>query len=186
MRSLRVNDQKSLKALARRLRADVAPLPAEEKAVAAILRAVALRGDTALLSYARRFDGFKGGAKDLFVKRSELKAAYAAVDRDFIRAVETVIANIRAYQARLKPRSWRAHLRPGVLLGQVARPIQRVGIYVPGGAAPLVSTVLMCAVPAAAVISEALVALVLAEALLEKTGGDSMREILPRLRSLKK
>lgn len=149
MRCLRVNDQASLKALAKRLRADAASVPVEEKAVAGILRSVARGGDKALLSYARRFDGFKGKAKELLLGRAEIKAAYGGVDREFLKAVETVIANIRAYQSRLKPRSWRAHLRPGVLLGQVARPIQRVGIYVPGGAAPLVSTVLMCAVPAA-------------------------------------
>lgn len=149
MRNVRIHDQKTLNALAARLRAQATPLASEERAVAAILRSVARGGDPALLSYARRFDGFKGDAGDLFVSPSAVKAAYAKVDRGFIRAVESVIANVRAFQQRLKPKSWRAHLRSGVLLGQVARPIQRVGIYVPGGAAPLVSTVLMCAVPAA-------------------------------------
>jgi histidinol dehydrogenase len=149
MRSVRIRDAKDLKALGGDLRVRTAPAPAEERAVAGILRSVSKGGDKALLSYARRFDGFKGGAKDLFVGPAEVKAAYGLVDKAFIKAVETVISNVRAYQSRLKPKSWRAHLRGGVLLGQMVRPMRRVGLYVPGGEAPLVSTVLMTAVPAA-------------------------------------
>jgi histidinol dehydrogenase len=148
MQSVRLNNESALPALARRLRAHSAPSAAQERAVAAILAKVASGGDQALLSIARRLDGFKGGAKDLMLGRAEIKAAYGRVDRGFIKAVETVIANIRAYQQRLKPKSWRAHLRSGVLLGQVVRPLRRVGLYVPGGEAPLVSTVLMTAIPA--------------------------------------
>jgi histidinol dehydrogenase len=149
MRSVRIRDAKDLRALGGELRVRTAPAPAEERAVAGILRSVARGGDKALLSCARRFDGFKGNAKDLFVGATEVKAAYGQVDKAFIKAVETVIANVRAYQSRLKPKSWRAHLRGGVLLGQMVRPLRRVGLYVPGGEAPLVSTVLMTAVPAA-------------------------------------
>ncbi|MGH7441189.1 MAG: histidinol dehydrogenase, partial [bacterium] len=114
-----------------------------------ILRSVRMGGDKAVLAYARRFDGFRGTAADLLAAPSEIRAARAQVDRAFVRAIEGAIANVRAYQSRLRPKSWRAHLRPGVMLGQVVRPMARVGLYVPGGEAPLVSTVVMTAVPAA-------------------------------------
>lgn len=149
MRSIRIRDAKDLRALGEGLLARKGPTPAEERAVAGILRAVAKSGDKALLGYARRFDGFKGAARDLFVAPSEIRTAYTKVDKAFVKAVATVISNVRAYQARLKPKSWRSHLRSGVLLGQVVRPMRRVGLYAPGGEAPLVSTVLMTAVPAA-------------------------------------
>ncbi|HTB23426.1 MAG TPA: histidinol dehydrogenase [bacterium] len=148
MRSIRIRDAKDLRALGASLRTVSAAARTQERAVAAILRGVEKRGDKALLAYARRFDGFKGGAKDLLVGASEVKAAYARVDKAFVKAIETVISNVRSYQARLKPKSWRSHLRSGVLLGQMVRPLRRVGLYVPGGEAPLVSTVLMTAVPA--------------------------------------
>ena len=149
MRTVTLKNAKDLKKLERELRAHAAPAPAQERAVAGVLRSVARGGDRALLALARRFDGFRGGPKDLFLTRAQFRAARAGVDRAFVHAVETAIANIRAYQLRLKPKSWRAHLRSGVLLGQAARPMRRVGLYVPGGEAPLVSTVLMTAVPAA-------------------------------------
>jgi len=148
MRSIRIRDAKDLRSLGAMLLARSGPSPAEERAVAAIVGAVAKNGDKAVLAYARRFDAYKGTAKDFFVGGAELQAAYGKVDKAFIKAVETVIANVRAYQTRLRPKSWRAHLRNGVLLGQVVRPLRRVGLYVPGGEAPLVSTVLMTAVPA--------------------------------------
>ncbi|HTB35020.1 MAG TPA: histidinol dehydrogenase, partial [bacterium] len=148
MQTLRVRNHRDLERLKDRLRAEALPRPAEVRKVAAILADVAKRGDAALLDYARRFDGFKGGAKDLRLGAGALRSAYAAVDKEFIRAVDAAIANIRAYQERLKAKSWRSHLRPGVLLGQLVRPLRRAGLYVPGGEAPLVSTVLMTAVPA--------------------------------------
>ncbi len=148
MRTLRIRDDKDLLKLERELRADTGFSPAEEAKVAALLSAVRRGGDAAVLRFARRFDGFKGRPKDLRVAPSAIKAAYRQVDRPFIKAVEAAIDNIRAYQQKLVARSWRSHLRPGVLLGQLVRPLQRVGLYVPGGEAPLVSTVLMTAVPA--------------------------------------
>lgn len=148
MKTIKIRDEKSLQRLEKRLAATVAFKPAEVAKVAGVLSAVRRGGDAALLRLARRFDGFKGSAKDLRLAPSAVKAAYRQVDRAFIKAVESSIANVRLYQQRLKGRSWRSHLRPGVLLGQLVRPLQRVGLYAPGGEAPLVSTVIMTAVPA--------------------------------------
>jgi histidinol dehydrogenase len=148
MQTLRIRDEKGLQRLRRSLQAASSFSPTEERKVAAVIKAVRRGGDAALLRLARRFDGFRGTAKDLRVAPSAIKAAYRQVDRAFIKAVEASIANGRAFQQRLKARSWRAHLRPGVMLGQSIRPLLRVGLYVPGGEAPLVSTVIMTAVPA--------------------------------------
>lgn len=149
MQTLKIRDVRDLDSLRRRLQSRTAFRPAEERLVAQVLEAVRRDGDAAVLRYARRFDGFRGSVRRLKVSSAELKAAYKAVDPAFVRAVQHAIANVRAYQEKLRPRAWRAHLRPGVLLGQRLRPLTRVGLYVPGGEAPLVSTVVMTAVPAA-------------------------------------
>lgn len=148
MKILRIKDEKDLRKLERSLKAAEGFSAAEEAKVGAVLRAVRRGGDAAVLRFARKFDAFKGGARALRVSPAELKAAYKQVDRAFIKAIESSINNVRVYQQRLKARSWRSHLRPGVMLGQLVRPLQRVGLYVPGGEAPLVSTVIMTAVPA--------------------------------------
>ena len=77
MKILRIRTRKDLQALERRLRAQAAFSPADERKVAGILAGVRRRGDSALLQYARRFDGFKGGADDLRLGPSDLRAAYA-------------------------------------------------------------------------------------------------------------
>ena len=148
MKTLRIRTRKDLQALEKRLRAHATYSPADERKVQGILAGVRRKGDKALLQYARRFDGFEGGSADLRLAASDIQAAHAAVSPQFKKAISQAIANIRAYQEKLRPKPWRQHLRPGVLLGQLVRPLQRVGLYVPGGEAPLVSTVLMLAVPA--------------------------------------
>ena len=148
MKTLKITSLDGIKRLNQQLSRQSAFAPKEQAKVAAILGQVRRGGDKALLALAKRLDGFSGSAKDLRLSKAAVTAAYGKVDKAFLKALDNAIANVQAYQSRLIPRSWRAHLRPGVLLGQRVRPIQRVGIYVPGGAAPLVSTVVMTAVPA--------------------------------------
>ena len=148
MKTLRLRDQRDLAAFRRRLEAGRSAAPSDERKVKAIVDAVRRRGDPALLAYARRFDGFKGRVADLRVGAAELRSASRSLSPSLRRALLSAIANIRAYQQRLKPLSWRRHLRSGVMLGQLARPLDRVGVYVPGGQAPLVSSLLMTVVPA--------------------------------------
>jgi histidinol dehydrogenase len=125
------------------------PSPSEEAKVASILSGVRTRGDKALLQYARRLDGFKAGqASEFRVAASEIKASFAKAGRDFVRAAQNVRARIEAFQRQIRASSWKRQVRPGVTLGQSVKPMRRVGIYVPGGQAPLASTVLMAAVPA--------------------------------------
>jgi histidinol dehydrogenase len=119
-----------------------------EAKVARILAAVRKGGDKALLGFARRFDGTRLKASDLRVTRQEVQAAYARVDRPFVATLTRARAAITSFQEKLVRASWRRHVRPGVLLGQLVKPIRRVGLCVPGGEAPLVSSLLMTAVPA--------------------------------------
>src|SRR5271166_4853347 len=87
-----------------------------ESVVRPILDAVRKRGDRALLEYARQFDCLE--RKTVRVPERELDAARRALSHDFVRAVETASANIRAYATRQMPREWTAPLRPGLRLGQ--------------------------------------------------------------------
>ncbi len=120
-------------------------LPEVEAAVRGILADVRARGDAAVLDFLRRFDSVD--LDRLVVTEEEYAAAEASVDAEFLRAVDLSIANVRRFheQQRQESRLWDEE---GTLLGQLVRPLARVGIHVPGGKAPLPSTVIMAAVPA--------------------------------------
>jgi histidinol dehydrogenase len=147
MKTVRLKSQSDLRRFLRRLEAPPSDLARQAK-VARILEAVRRGGDRALLAYARKFDGIRLRSGELRVSRAEVQAAYAKVDRSLVATLNRAKASIAAFQERLLRHSWRRHVRPGVLLGQLIKPIRRVGLCVPAGEAPLVSTVLMTAVPA--------------------------------------
>jgi histidinol dehydrogenase len=119
-----------------------------EREVQRIIRAVRRDGDRALLALTRRFDGVVLRPSTLRVPADDLAAAYrdqpAAVRRD----LELAARRIRAFHARQRERSWSFRDASGARLGQLIQPLDRVGIYVPGGRAAYPSTVLMTAVPA--------------------------------------
>ena len=120
-----------------------------EQAVAPILRAVEREGDPALVWYARRWDGFRGRtARQLAVPPREIAAARKAVPAAFRSAVRTAAENIRRFCRMQMPQEWSKAARPGVRLGQLVRPLESVGCYIPGGRYPLPSTLLMTAIPA--------------------------------------
>ncbi len=126
-----------------------------EEAVGRILADVRRRGDVAVQEWTARLDGVKGVS--LQVSAQELQAAREAVAPEVIQALEVAAARIRAFHGRQPALSW-IHNGPEGTLGQVVRPLERVGIYVPGGTAPLPSTLLMTAIPAqVAGVSEILV-----------------------------
>lgn len=118
-----------------------------KRAVLEIVTEVEKRGDAALIEYVERFDGYKLAAESIRISDVELDGAYEAVSDEFISAVRLSIDRIRRYHERQKQSSW-FEMEGGSLLGQLVRPIARVGIYVPGGRAAYPSSVLMCAVPA--------------------------------------
>ncbi|HWQ38570.1 MAG TPA: histidinol dehydrogenase [Burkholderiales bacterium] len=120
-----------------------------DSAVAAILAEVRARGDAALLEYTRRFDALEAeSVAALEVPRSSPAAALDALPGGQRVALETAAARIRAYHERQPVASWSYTEADGTMLGQQVTPLDRVGIYVPGGKAAYPSTVLMNAIPA--------------------------------------
>lgn len=123
-----------------------------ETRVAEILADVRARGDAAVLEYTARFDGVSAeqlGALEL--TREELKAAFEAITPAQRQALEAAAARVRSYHEKQKAacgQSWSYRDEDGTLLGQKVTPLDRVGIYVPGGKAAYPSSVLMNAIPA--------------------------------------
>ncbi|WP_435895704.1 histidinol dehydrogenase [Oceaniferula spumae] len=116
-----------------------------EQIVTDIIADVQKRGNAAVFEYTERFDGLKLSAKSLFVSQDEIDEAYAAVDADVKKAVATSRRNIHAFAKRSMRKDWKAKNREGVEVGERFTPYDRVGVYVPGGKAPLVSSALMTA-----------------------------------------
>jgi histidinol dehydrogenase len=111
-----------------------------ERIVAPILADVRERGDAALLDYARKFDRFDGDTVRLRVT--------GGLEPDFERAVAAAAKNIREYAQAQLPREWSVDHTDGRKLGQIVRPLDAMGAYVPAGRYPLPSTVLMTVIPA--------------------------------------
>ena len=111
--------------------------------VAAILADVRERGDEAVTYYAAKFDGAKLRAREFRVKPSDVEAAAKRLSPAETRALTAARDSIVAFNERGLPKSWTAKNPQGALVGEKFDPIRRVGLYVPGGQVPLVSTVLM-------------------------------------------
>jgi histidinol dehydrogenase len=118
-----------------------------EKTVGRIVVDVRKNGDKALRRYAEKLDGLKA-RQPLRVPTAELEQAWNAVSEDFKQALKVASGNIRQYCEWQKPQQWRNAVAPGINVGQVVRPLQSAGCYVPGGRYPLPSTMLMTVIPA--------------------------------------
>jgi len=130
-------------------RAPEAVAPEIHRAVDEILAAVRARGDAALCEYTTRFDGWSpASAGDLALTAADFEAAERAIPADVRTALEYAADRIERYHAAAMPKSWRMTDEHGSVLGQEIRPLDRVGVYVPGGRAAYPSTVLMTVVPA--------------------------------------
>ncbi len=119
-----------------------------ERVAARIVADVRRRGDAALFSWTRRLDRLALGPRNVWVSRAEMRAARKSVSRDFLAAIERAARNIRTVARRQKPQEWTIEVEPGVRAGQLVRPIESVGCYLPGGRFSLVSTLLMTVIPA--------------------------------------
>ena len=123
-----------------------------EQRVADILADVKLRGDTAVMEYTERFDGLKAtDMSALEMTQAELKAAFDGLPALQRTALEAAASRVRSYheaQKKASGESWTYRDADGTLLGQKVTPLDRVGIYVPGGKAAYPSSVLMNAIPA--------------------------------------
>lgn len=122
-----------------------------EIAVKDIIKDVVENRDKALVEYTKKFDSKTFEIGDLKVSPKEIKDAYSKVDNQFMEALDKAIINIKAFHEKQKRNSWMDYGKNGEVLGMKITPLQRVGLYVPGGqggSTPLVSSVLMNAIPA--------------------------------------
>ena len=118
------------------------------RTAARIVADVRKRGDQALNHWCRRLDGADLKRDGLWITPREFRAAKARVSREFLRAVQHAIKNVRRVAEQQKPREWNLRVEPGVTVGQVVRPLDSIGCYIPGGRFALVSTLVMTVVPA--------------------------------------
>jgi len=117
--------------------------PVIEQRTRTILKAVEDRGDLALLEFTERFDGAKLNLDQLRITRAELMAASLKADAFLRNAVSEAERNISAFAKKSLRKNWHTRNSHGAIVGEKFDPFQRVGVYVPGGTAPLVSTALM-------------------------------------------
>jgi histidinol dehydrogenase len=140
---IRILDSKDMgKLLARR----TARLTEAEETVRPILEGVRKRGDKGLMEYARQFDQLE--RKTVRVPVQELAAAGKRLKPEFVNAVQVAARNVRRFAEKQLPRDSMGNFGPGLKLGQIVRPLDTVGAYIPAGRYPLPSTVIMTAVPA--------------------------------------
>jgi histidinol dehydrogenase len=118
-----------------------------EPAARRIVSNVRRKGDSALRRYARRWDGL-GSSEPLRVPEADLHEAWQRTPPELQDAIAQAAVNIRTYCEWQKPEEWRREIQPGVSVGQLVRPIEAVGCYVPGSRYPLPSTLLMTVIPA--------------------------------------
>ena len=119
-----------------------------EERVAAILNAVKLQKDQAIFDFTKKFDGASIDASTIRVTEDEIREAYEAVDATLLDIIRKAKKNIQEYHEKQRQYSWFDSKPNGSLLGQKVTPLQRVGVYVPGGKAVYPSSVLMNIMPA--------------------------------------
>ncbi|MFQ5729626.1 MAG: histidinol dehydrogenase [Waddliaceae bacterium] len=111
------------------------------ESVVPIVEAVRIDGDKALKKLAKQFDGVALDSLEVPIKMPEIA-------EDIWQALKVAAENIRAYHKRQLPFEWQEEIQPGITVGEIVRPLEIVGCYIPGGRYPLVSTILMTAIPA--------------------------------------
>ena len=144
MRIVKLTGAVEKRLLAARERRDVQA----EKVAAKIIADVRRRGDAALFSWTKKLDGINLARGGMWVSPREIEEAQKSVNANFLRAVKHAIANVRKVAEKQLPRNWSMEVEPGVSIGQMVRPIETVGCYIPGGKSTLLSTLVMTAVPA--------------------------------------
>ena len=124
-------------------------LKAEKRVVNEVLENVKVNGDKALIEYTAKFDGvLYDCAEEMMIKREDIEEAYQSVESRYISVIRKAREMIWKFHNRQLENSWVTHDDHGVVLGQRVLPIERVGVYVPGGRAAYPSSVLMNVIPA--------------------------------------
>lgn len=148
MRIITLNEESKKNLLENLLKRSPNQYGSYETKVQAILSDVKERKDTALFELTERLDGCKLNASNLRVTEEEIKEAYDKIDPKFLAVIRKAIVNIREFHNKQKQYSWFDSTQNGTILGQKITPIEKVGVYVPGGKAAYPSSVLMNVIPA--------------------------------------
>ena len=148
MRVVQLNEQVRREVLDNLRTRSAGHTPEYEKIVSDIVEDVRRRGDEALFEYTLKFDHVSIDAQNIRVTQQEIEEAYQTVDPALIKVIRSALANIRAFHEKQKRTSWFESTPEGTLLGQKIAPLEKAGVYVPGGKAVYPSTVLMNVVPA--------------------------------------
>ena len=119
-----------------------------EEKVRRIIEDVRLNGDTAVLKYTKRFDKTSLTARELRVSEAEISGAYQGITSDFISSLKTIISNVSDFYKKQKAKPARIRHDDGILLKEHILPLDTVGVYIPAGTAPLISSVYMTVIPA--------------------------------------
>ncbi|MCM8770544.1 MAG: histidinol dehydrogenase [Candidatus Omnitrophica bacterium] len=119
-----------------------------EEKVKNILNDIRLYGDEALIKYTKKFDRVKLTPRQLRVSESEISSAYQNINPELVSTLKIVIENINRFYRKEIKKSWKIKDSEGIILGESYLPLESVGIYIPAGQAPLVSTVYMAVLPA--------------------------------------
>jgi histidinol dehydrogenase len=119
-----------------------------QRVAARIIADVKRRGDAALDHWTRQLDAADVTGRLLWITREEMAAAAKRVDPEFLRAVKHAAVNVRRVAEKQLAREWMIAVEPGVTVGQIIRPIESIGCYIPGGRFALFSTMVMTVVPA--------------------------------------
>jgi len=120
----------------------------QEAIVREIIENVKAKGDEALFAYMEKFDKAKLSKDTIEVTKAEIEEAYTLVDPSLVDVIRKALVNIRSFHEKQKQNSWITTTEQGTILGQKITPMQRVGVYVPGGKAAYPSSVLMNIIPA--------------------------------------
>lgn len=118
------------------------------ESVRRIVEDVRLYGDEAVIRYTRKFDKVKLTPKDLRVSECETSGAYQDIKPEFVSTLKIILDNVTKFYKKQTRKSWKTKDADGVLLGEKVEPLENVGIYVPSGTVPLVSSVYMTVIPA--------------------------------------
>ena len=119
-----------------------------EERVKKIIDDVRAFGDDAVLKYTKKFDGVKLSNRQIKVSEIDISGAYQNISPNFVSSLKIIIENVNKFYRKTLKKSWRIKDSDGVVLGENLKPLERVGVYIPAGTAPLVSTVYMTVLPA--------------------------------------
>jgi histidinol dehydrogenase len=113
-----------------------------------IIKDIRMRGDAALYAWVKKLDGIDLRREGPWIPESEIRAAHKQVGGGFLQAVEHAARNVRRVAEKQLPKAWSIEVESGVQIGQMVRPIESIGCYIPGGQFSLLSTLVMTVVPA--------------------------------------